>query len=164
MIAVLCVLENSVYKTLPELDVYDKLRDAYTFDLDIPIIAHPPCQQWSRLKNFAKQDRLEKELAFFCLEKIRCNGGILEHPAGSSFFKEAGIKPTISVDQSLFGFPARKRTYLYFHGFKPLSFPLSFDLVQNKVEYLSQDARSYTTLPFATWLLNCIRDASPVSL
>ncbi len=159
MIAVLCALEKSFYKTLPDLEVYDKQRNAYTFNLDIPVIAHPPCQQWSRLKSFAKFDREEKDLAFFCLEKIKKNGGILEHPAGSSFFKEAGIKPTISIDQSWFGFSCRKRTYLYFHDCKPLSFPLSFDLVTKRVPDLAQDMRSYTTPQFANWLIDCIKKA-----
>lgn len=159
MIAVLCALPNSVYKTINGLDVYDKERNAYTFDLDYPVIAHPPCAQWSRLRSFSKFDREEKDLAFFCLEKIKRNGGILEHPSGSSFFKEAGIKPTISVDQSWFGFPCRKRTYLYFHGLKPLEFPLSFDLVEKTVDQLTGDARSYTTLAFANWLIQCVKQS-----
>ncbi|WP_124561457.1 hypothetical protein [Pedobacter sp. KBW01] len=156
MIAVLCALEKSVYKTIPDLDVYDKNRDAYTFDLSIPIIAHPPCQQWSRLREFSKENKKEKELAFFCLEKIHQNGGVLEHPAGSSFFKEAGIKPTLSIDQAWFGYPARKRTYLYFYGCKPLAFPLTFDLATKKVENMGQVARSVTTLQFAEYLISCV--------
>lgn len=159
MIAVLCTLEKSVYNSFPSLDVYDKKRNAYTFDRDYPIIAHPPCQQWSRLKHFAKEDKEEKDLAFFCLEKIKKNGGILEHPAGSSFFKEANIKPTISINQSWFGLSCTKRTYLYFHNCKPITFPLSFDLVTKTVSQLSQKERSFTTLQFATWLIDCIKNS-----
>lgn len=160
MIAVLCALENSIYKTLPNLDVYDKKRNAYLYDLDFPVIAHPPCQQWSRLKHFAKFDREERDLAFFCLEKVQKNGGILEHPSGSSFFKQAGIKPTISIDQSWFGFSCRKRTYLYFHDCKPISFPLSFDLITKRVPDLTGEMRSYTTIRFANWLIDFIKQST----
>lgn len=157
LISVLCTLEKSIYNSIPGLDVYDKNRDAYTFTGNNFIIAHPPCQQWSRLKSFAKEDIKEKELAMFCLENINKNGGILEHPSGSSFFKYAGIKPTISVNQSWWGFPAQKKTYLYFKDCQPLSFPLSFELVEKTVPQLSQKMRSYTTLDFANYLVSCIQ-------
>jgi hypothetical protein len=156
MITALCVNQNSIYKTIEGIDAWDLERDAYNFDGLNPIIAHPPCQQWSRLKAFAKVNPKEKDLAIFCLEKINRNGGILEHPAGSTFFKYAGIKPTISIDQHWFGFPARKRTYLYFVGCKPLSFPLNFDLSRSKVQLLHSSKRSDTTIFFAKWLINSI--------
>lgn len=151
---ILCALEKSIYKTIPGLDVWDKNRDAYLYTGQNIIIAHPPCQQWSRLKSFAKEDKKERDLAMFCLEKVRSNGGILEHPAGSSFFAYAGIKPTISINQSWFGFPAQKNTYLYFYDCAPLQLPLSFNAIEKKVTQLSQVKRSFTTIEFATWLIN----------
>lgn len=159
IITVLCTLEDSIYKTLPHLDIYDKNRDAYNYTGQNPIIAHPPCQQWSRLKSFAKEDKKEKDLAMFCLEQINKNGGILEHPSGSSFFKYAGIKPTISVNQSWFGFPAEKKTYLYFKDCEPLATPLCFDAITKTVPQLSQKMRSYTTLEFANYLVSCINSS-----
>jgi hypothetical protein len=151
---ILCALEKSIYKTILGCDVWDKNRDAYLYTGSNIVIVHPPCQQWSRLKAFANDDKKERELAMFCLEKVKSNGGIFEHPAGSSFFKYAGIKPTISINQSWFGFPAQKKTFLYFHDCEPLQLPLSFDAIEKTVPQLSQKFRSYTTIDLAKWLIN----------
>lgn len=154
---ILCVNKKSIYKELG-MNCYDQDRNAYTLTGSEPVICHPPCQQWSRLKHFAIYNREERDLAHFCLEKIHKNGGILEHPEGSSFFKEAGIKPTISIDQFWFGFPARKRTYLYFHGYKPVQMPLKFDAIEKKVTQMSYKKRSDTTKELAIWLIKSITD------
>jgi len=159
MISVLCALPNSVYKTIPGLDVWDAQRDAFYFTGSNPVIVHPPCQQWSRLRMFAQVNPDEKELAYHCLKYVIRNGGIFEHPASSSFFREVGITPTLSINQSWFGYPGTKKTWLYFSGCKPLSFPLNFDAVRvNDVSNLnSRDgSRSRTTQQFAQWLVDCI--------
>jgi len=54
-------------------------------------------------------------------------------------------------------YPARKRTWLYFKGFKPLSFPLNFDAIQSKVSSMGKKKRSETTESFANWLIDCIQ-------
>lgn len=79
-ISVLCAMENSFYYSISGLDVWNKDRDAYFFTGTNPVIVHPPCQQWSRMKAFARPDPEEKELAFFCLQKVLKNGGVFEHP------------------------------------------------------------------------------------
>lgn len=158
MITVLCALENSIYHAIPNLDVYDKKRDSYTYDGTNKIVAHPPCAQWSKLRSFANEDKKEKELAFFCLEKIQKYGGILEHPHGSLFFKEAGIKPTIVVNQSWFGFPAEKKTSLYFYDCLPLPLPEFRPMPHRLVTNMNKIHRSITTLPFATWLLSSVNN------
>lgn len=158
MITVLCAARKSYYFDLPGLDVYGKERNAYNFTGTNPVIAHPPCAQWSRLRSFARFDLEEKGLANFCWEVVNKNGGVFEHPLGSSFFKNVRIDMSklYSVDQSWFGFPARKRTLLYFHKCKPLAFPLKFDAVQVKVENMGADARSLMTYSFATWLVKSV--------
>lgn len=156
MITVLCVEENSVYQILQGFDPYPASRNAYTFTGNNPIIAHPPCAQWSKLKGMAYTNAEEKDLAFFWLEKVQKNTGIFEHPVGSSFFREAGIKPTISIDQSWWGFPARKPTALYFHGIKPIAFPLSFDMIERKTADLHSSSRSITVPALALWFQSCI--------
>jgi len=157
-ISVLCVADKTNYSLIDGLDLWNRERDAYNFTGSNPVITHPPCQQWSKLRMFAKVDAKSKDIAFFCLEKVKSNGGILEHPAGSSFFKVAGIKPTISINQFWFGFPAEKKTWLYFHGFKPRSIQLRFDAIEKKVELMEKVSRSETTLQFATWLVSCLKD------
>jgi hypothetical protein len=113
------------------------------------------------LRRFAKEDQQEKELAFFCLEQVKRNGGILEHPAGSSFFKAAGLSSSIySIDQSWFGFPARKTTWLYFNGYKPEAFPV-MGFVTHKVSDMWPPSRSKQTLNFCHWLIRCIDSGTP---
>lgn len=169
MISVLCAQKNSVYKAIPGIDVWDEARDAYFFTGSNPVITHAPCPQWSRMKAFANDKPDEKELAFFCLNKVIRNGGIFEHPAGSTFFKEAGItKNLYSVDQVWWGFPARKRTYLFFHGCKPLPVPL-FNSIPTHVVTISRGGfkwpemkkseRSTTTLSFANWMISSINES-----
>jgi hypothetical protein len=122
------------------------------------------------MKAFANDNPDEKELAYFCLTKVIRNGGIFEHPAGSTFFREAGITKNIySVDQSWWGFPARKKTYLFFHNCKPLSMPVLTNIVTHVVGYhkasrkelpeMSKSHRSTTVLGFAQWLINSIYES-----
>jgi hypothetical protein len=160
MISVLCIQKDSNYLQIPNLDLWDYVRNAYNFCGDNPVICHPPCQQWSRLKAFAKEDKLEKELALFCWEKIQVNGGIFEHPLGSSFFKfvNADRKKMFVVHQSWWGFPARKPTILYFNNFSPLATPISFDAIQTTVDKIAYRSRSKMPLNFCKWLVSCIDD------
>lgn len=170
MITVLCVMPKSNYYTIPKLDLWDASRDAYFFHGSNPVITHAPCQQWSRMKAFARPDLDEKELAFHCLKYVVRNGGIFEHPQGSSFFKEAGItKNLYSIDQSWYGFPARKRTWLWFNGIKPLPFTLPFTLPFNKTipefiigskrrgKDMKKAERSLMPLTFCEYLVNCVK-------
>lgn len=159
-ITVLCTAPKSNYLRIPDLDLYDLARDAYTFAGSNPVIAHPPCAQWSRMKAFSKPDARSKALGGYCFEFIKQNGGILEHPAGSSLFKYLGVKPTLSINQSWFGFPCRKTTYLYFHGYEPLSFPLDFTLPGRDVSSLHSADRSIMPLAFCQYLVDCIKHHS----
>lgn len=168
MITVLCAKKNSLYKQIPGIDVWDEDRDAYFFTGSNPVITHAPCAQWSQMKGFANDNPDEKELAFFCLQKVLRNGGIFEHPAGSSFFKEAGIERNIySVDQSWWGFPARKRTFLFFHKCKPEPFPIltppptgviaPHRHVKGKgTKDMPKSQRATTVIPFAQWMIKSI--------
>jgi hypothetical protein len=157
MITVLCADSKSNYYYIPDLDIYDQVRDAYTFRGSNPVITHAPCQQWSRLKAFSKPNHKEKELAWFCYNTVMRNGGIFEHPYGSSFWEHVSKKNVYSVDQFWWGFPARKRTLLLFSKCKPISYPVRFDAVEKKVEDMdSRGSRSRMTLDFAQWLVDCV--------
>lgn len=170
MISVLCAKKNSIYKTIPGVDVWDEDRDAYFFTGSNPVITHAPCAQWSRMKAFANDDPDQKELAYHCLKYVLRNGGIFEHPGGSSFFKEAGVTNNIySVDQVWWGFPARKRTYLFFHYCKPLAFPVMQYLPTVRVgsrkgrkdTEISKTQRSTTVRAFAHWMIDSINQVKP---
>lgn len=167
-IAVLCAAPESYYWKIPGLEIYDRQRDARNFSESLPVIAHPPCAQWSKLRAFAKVDPGEKDLAWFCFKKWVANGGIFEHPEGSSFFQEVkSLLPPGSrvyrVDQSDFGFPARKRTVLLFHKCMADSYPLPFEVRPlTKVEWMAYGKREKTTLSFDQWLVSSIRNSYAV--
>ena len=125
-VAALFLRYDSGYKKLSVVDCYDADRDAKTFQGGLPVIAHPPCRAWGVLSHMAKPLPGEKELALFAIDKVRENGGILEHPSGSRLFKKhlpdvgefldeyGGY--TIEIDQFDFGHVAHKPTKLYICG------------------------------------------------
>lgn len=134
MYAALFVRADSAYKTRAFFDAWDAERDAMKFDKPDPVVCHPPCRSWGRLAHLATNKREgEENLAFFSVEKIRQNGGILEHPSGSRLFgsvlPDAGEFPdewggfTILIDQYDFGHVAHKPTKLYFCGLSPDQLP-----------------------------------------
>lgn len=124
--AALFVRKDSSYKTRGLFDAWDIDRNAINFDGDEPVVCHPPCRAWGRLSHMATNVRDgEANLALWSIEKVRANGGILEHPNGSRLFGEylpvAGESDefggfTIMVDQYDFGHLAHKKTNLYFYG------------------------------------------------
>ena len=132
-VCVLFAREDSVYKTFQDCDVWDIERDARNYSGNCPIIAHPPCRAWGRLRHMAKPRPDEKELAIFAVEIIRKNGGILEHPAGSTLWPRMNLPApgasdcfggfTFPVDQNWFGHRARKRTLLYIVGTTAANLP-----------------------------------------
>lgn len=166
---VLYVHSSSNYKQLPRFDCYDENRDALTYRGVTPVIAHPPCRNWSRLKAFSKGDNFESLYAFHALKLVRTYGGILEHPYDSSFWSAAKtVKPgsydafggfTIVFDQRQFGYYTRKRTRLYIVGCKVSELPpmpLNFNAIERKFENLSPRQRSETTTELIKWFSQVI--------
>lgn len=156
MVSILCCQEDSNYRFIPGLDLWDKNRDAYNFSGTNTVITHAPCSQWSRLKSFANANKREKNLAYFCWEYVLKNGGIFEHPFGSSFFKHVGIYSSdlFYVDQVHFGFPARKRTALYFSNI-PIPGQVSSNCSPTlKVSEMNYKLRSKQTLSFCNFLVS----------
>lgn len=181
MIAVLCARRDSVYKTLPDLDVYDADRDAFSFRGSAPVIAHPPCRGWGRYRHRSNHTLQELDLARVCLRHCQANGGVLEHPASSALWAEEGLPLpggkgkaphpsgwTLAIDQHWFGHPARKRTWLYIVGVTRLP-PLPLSLApENDVERLGRAAREHTPQELAKWLVQLVlplaSDASRLDL
>lgn len=142
-VAVLFARADSVYKQMPECDVFDEARDARTFAGGMPIVAHPPCKRWSSLNNLvlARYPHRAKEFAHgndgglfaLALAAVREWGGVLEHPAQSRAWRSFDLpRPgpniwqrgvcggwCIEIDQAAFGHIARKRTWLYAFGATP---------------------------------------------
>lgn len=130
----LFVRDDSAYKNREGWDAYDAARDALSYSDLFPVVCHPPCRAWGRLSHMAHNVREgEADLALWSIDKIRQNGGILEHPAGSRLFgkyvpdvgetdKYGGF--TILIDQYDFGHVAHKKTKLYICGINPEDLPV----------------------------------------
>jgi len=130
-VAVLFCTPASVYKTLG-VECFDQYRDARTYHGHGPVVAHPPCRAFGRLRHMAKPRADEFALGLFAVQVVRRCGGVLEHPAGSLLWSDLpqynGFTlpavghcdefggTTVSVYQSDFGHPAPKHTWLYIVG------------------------------------------------
>lgn len=171
MVSVLFARSDSVYFSLG-CDVYDIHRDARNFSGPSPVVAHPPCRAWGRLRTFAKPRHDEKDLAFFAVDCVRRFGGVLEHPASSTLWNAASLPSpglrdsfggfTFPILQSWFGHPAPKPTWLYICGLNPSDLPpIPFELgiPPGRVANLSRSAREHTPPLLASWLLSVAASA-----
>lgn len=133
-VAVLFTCIDSCYKSLPGVDVWDIDRDARRWPGGCPVIAHPPCRAWGRLRHFARPRPDERFLALFAAAQVRANGGVLEHPAYSSLWLAVGLpRPgerdgvggwTLAAPQFWWGHRADKATWFYIVGCSPNEVPL----------------------------------------
>lgn len=132
-VAVLFCRADSIYKTLTSVEVFDQAREASSFTGGMPVVAHPPCRGWGRLRHFARPPDGERELAFMAIDAVRSNGGVLEHPACSSLWAVAGLPfPgmkdayggfTLAMPQNWFGHPCAKASWFYCCGLLPSGIP-----------------------------------------
>lgn len=174
--AVLFARPDSIYKRLPGTDVYDIDRDARTYPGGFPVIAHPPCRAWGRLRTFANPRPDEKDLARAAVRMVRENGGVLEHPAFSTLWDDQNLPLpgfgvdefggwTFAVSQHWFGHRAEKMTWLYVCGISPYQLP-RYDLHLGESSHVVAPSKGRTDRPsitkpereatpeaFATWLL-----------
>lgn len=126
VVAALFCTPTSIYKQMSDVEAYDIERDARSFDLCCPVVAHPPCRAWGQLSHFAKPRRDEKDLARWAVHVVRHCGGVLEHPVTSRLWCEIGVRTEgvrdrfggvfIRVHQSWWGHRAQKHTGLYIVG------------------------------------------------
>ena len=172
-VAALCVRADTIYLTFQGVDCYGARRDARSYAGPFPVIAHPPCAQWGRLKGLANDNALERELGPFCVATVRQWGGVLEHPAASSLWDECGIaKPgatddwgfTLSLPQAWFGHRADKASWFYVCGIPPSDLvPLPVPVFNGSlpIEGMTQREREATPPTLAAWLVAMARRAKP---
>lgn len=141
-VAVLFARADSTYKALPQCDVWDAERDARRWAGGAPVVAHPPCRAWGKLRGHAKPREDEKALALFAVDQVREWGGVLEHPAQSSLWlyrclpgPGQGLDEfggwTLPIVQSWWGHRAEKATWLYIVGCSPRDVPrMPFDMAR----------------------------------
>lgn len=186
--AVLFARADSHYKTLPGVDVYDMERDARTYDGPHPVVAHPPCRAWGRLRSFANPRPDERNLARLAVALVREFGGVLEHPAGSTLWEAQRLpKPggteddfggwTTGVHQWDFGHRAQKPTWLYVVGCRPADIPALPELKLGEASHVIQsrkrhDYRPHVTKPerehtppeLAAWLVELASRCKPANV
>ena len=134
MISVLFARRDSIYKTFSDVDVWDQDRDALFWPGGSPVVAHPPCRLWSRLRGLSTAPEDERVTGYFAVEAVRRWGGVLEHPAFSTLWSAAGLPSpgagvddfggwTLPVSQKWWGHRAEKPTWLYLVGLSPRDLP-----------------------------------------
>jgi hypothetical protein len=135
MIAALFVQKDGAYYGIPDVDPWDEERDARLYPGPFPVVAHPPCQRWSRLAALVEAKggkRRGEDGGCFAsaLDSVRRWGGVLEHPVGSAAWARFGLaRPgpegwtrtidggwVCQVEQGWYGHMARKPTWLYACG------------------------------------------------
>ena len=182
-VAALYVRRDSVYKSIEGVDAWDEERDARKWPGGAPVVAHPPCRLWAKLRQFAKarDPEAEKALAIEAVERVRRYGGVLEHPAESLLWAACGLPlPGRSPDsfggwkaqirQCDYGHKAEKLTWLYIVGVHPDDLPpipeprdpISVIKPQRGVprdsrKIVTKREREATPDPFAFWLVETAR-------
>ena len=141
MVAALFVETDGIYFGLPNVDPWDKARDARTYAGPHPVVAHPPCERWGRYWGGAPRNPHQYQLGAddgcfaAALWAVRTFGGVLEHPADSRAWEWFGLrKPprdggwiaadlfcgwTCCVYQGHYGHMSGKATWLYANGWRP---------------------------------------------
>lgn len=132
-VAVLFAREDSIYKLLAGVEVWDSHSDARNFAGGMPVVAHPPCRAWGGLAHMANPAPGEKELGPWAVEQVRKWGGVLEHPIASKLWPACGLPEpgdrdeaagfTVEVQQYWWGHRAEKWTRLYVCGCEPADLP-----------------------------------------
>ena len=178
-VAVLFARADSVYKQLPGTDVYDMERDARIYDGPHPVVAHPPCRAWGRLRSFANPRPDERNLARLAVAMVREFGGVLEHPAGSTLWPAQRLpRPgerdafggwTLAAPQMWWGHKAEKSTWFYVVGCEPGDMPdLPYSMAeathvvqsrkrQDYRPHITKAEREHTPEALAIWLVELAR-------
>lgn len=174
-VAALCVSSVSPYRRMSGVVAFDKARDARSFTGGMPVVAHPPCRAWSAYtRHQAKPEPGEADLGLMCVEWLKREGGVLEHPAHSRLFDAVNLpKPgerrgdlaTIEVLQAWWGYSMRKATWLVLCGIdlRQVVFPYRpHDSRQGtgdrrRQQVMSKQQRAATHPTFAEWLVACAR-------
>lgn len=166
MVAALFVATGGVYFGRPDIDPWDEARDARLYAGPHPVVAHPPCERWCKPLAFVNQTRFGYKVGddagcfVSAIASVRTFGGVLEHPANSAAW-DATFLPrpprsggwfaapggwTCHVYQRAYGHPARKGTWLYASGRRPIDLDWSNPNPLAVVSWL----RSTTALPRIT--------------
>jgi hypothetical protein len=183
-VAVLYCDARGTYSRLDGVELWDEARDARGYAGPHPVVAHPPCGPWGRLKHLCKHQ--DRQLGPLAVEQVRRWGGVLEHPQWSGLWLHCGLpRPgelpdehggwTLAVNQVDFGHVALKPSWLYVVGLRPSEVRVEVPpgVPTHVVSWASDEARAarrtlrkcskrltlYTPEPFALFLIGIARGA-----
>lgn len=185
-VAVLFARRDSNYKAMAGVDVWDEDRDARKWPGGAPLVAHPPCRLWARLRHFAKaaDPVMERQLAIDAVRRVQRYGGVLEHPAESTLWRHMGLPAagrapdgfggwTAEVRQCDWGHKAEKLTWLYIVGCHPDELPplperreathyiksnrAGYRPSARKLPHVTHDEREHSPPEFAAWMVELAR-------
>lgn len=157
--AALYVDPKGAYLGVPGVELWDYRRNAKHYEGPRPVIAHPPCGPWSRLKFLCtKQDASCGPRA---VEQVQKWGGVLEHPSASTLFKHCSLpRPgdpidrfggfTVAVRQVAWGHPCAKPTWLYVVGVPRELVEQGIRTGGTETHRVTNGSRGKTYLPRAT--------------
>ena len=161
MISALFVQEHGCYWEQDGIDAWDIKRDARLYNLDNPVIAHPPCQLWGAMAfvNYKRwggeHNKPENDGGCFesALNNVNRCGGVLEHPSKTRAWAKYGLKKpdgigweksgngfVCEVWQSAYGHRANKATWLYYVGNK-IPFELNWERLKGTHQIGFHDQR-----------------------
>lgn len=186
-VAALFVRSDSIYKTMPGVDAWDIDRDARKWPGGCPVVAHPPCRLWGKLRQFAKASNpaAERQLAIDAVAHVRRFGGVLEHPAESTLWAAVGLPTpgrapdawggwTAEIRQCNWGHEAEKLTWLYIVGCHPDDLPALPDsreptgvikpqrgIPRDGRKIVTKAKREHTPPALAQWLVELARRCQP---
>lgn len=127
-VAALYIDPRGPYPSMPGVEAWDEARDARTYAGPHPIVAHPPCGPWSRMRGLCT--RQDKGCAPRAVEQVRAYGGVLEHPQLSRLWRHCRLPEPFGlpdcfggrcylVRQVSWGHCCEKPTWLYTVGVSP---------------------------------------------
>jgi hypothetical protein len=111
-VAALYTHPGGPYSDLPDVETYPLWAQYYRGPW--PVICHPPCGPWGKLK--WRCFRQDASLGLLAIAQAHAFGGVVEQPLGSTLFRDYG-RPGARVEkvrQGDYGYPCEKWTLLYF--------------------------------------------------
>lgn len=165
-------------------DCWDESRDAKKYNGSFPVVAHPPCGPWGRLKFLNKHQ--DPECGPEAVRAVRRFGGVLEHPQHSTLFKHCNLpRPgeprdcwggeTYEIRQVAWGHRCEKITWLYIVGVEPRRVICGIRRGGIATHRITNGSRGKTWLPrvgarearltpveLALWLVSLALHAKPV--